>query len=539
MIIIEQPTPTPTPEPTPPPQPTPTPGSTPPYNAKSDPNHWGLTTAKMVDKIETGSYQRADEIEFSSGSDYTELAGVIGFRSNNYRQNAAYGTAQVSSQTLSEIWNVPTGEMPKGEGGSGTWTGSGWTGQPILVEWPEQTRQIMNMYDWAKEKDGLVEVIYATMDGYVYFLDIESGEATRDSLYIGMPFKGAGALDPRGYPILYLGSGDSYPDDDSKITRAMAYSLIDFTRLFEFGKKSDFFSLRAWHAYDSSPLVDAETDTLIYPGENGILYTVHLNTVYDEEAGTLSMNPDEIVKFRYSAARTGETAYWLGYEGSAAVWNGFIYLTDNSGLCHCVDLNTMQVKWVQDVDDDVNASPALEVISETEAYLYFGNTLDNTIDAHNQGTTSIFKIDAMNGNIVWKYSKTIGTTKNVTGGVMGSVILGEGDISNLVITSFASYDGETNEGEMVALDRETGSLVWSRQLSAYAWSSPIAIYTSEGKSYIVQGNNHGNLYLIEGSTGMILDTLRLGGNMEASPAAFNEFIVIGTRSKGIFGVRIS
>ena len=29
------------------------------------------------------------------------------------------------------------------------------------------------MYDWAKEKDDLVEVIYACMDGYVYFLDLK------------------------------------------------------------------------------------------------------------------------------------------------------------------------------------------------------------------------------------------------------------------------------------------------------------------------------------------------------------------------------
>ena len=63
------------------------------------------------------------------------------------------------------------------------------------------------MYDWAKEKDDLVEVIYACMDGYVYFLDLETGEATRDPLYLGFTFKGAGALDPRGYPIMYVGAG--------------------------------------------------------------------------------------------------------------------------------------------------------------------------------------------------------------------------------------------------------------------------------------------------------------------------------------------
>jgi hypothetical protein len=29
--------------------------------------------------------------------------------------------------------------------------------------------------------------------------------------------------------------------------------------------------------------VDTETDTLIYPGENGILYLIKLNTQYDPE----------------------------------------------------------------------------------------------------------------------------------------------------------------------------------------------------------------------------------------------------------------
>lgn len=538
-IEITTATPEPTAVPTPTPEPTPTPVPTPHAVDASQPYNWGFETELEVNGFVVDSYERTTPISFGSGDDYSQLKGVIGFRSNNYRQNAAYGTASTANERLTQIWNVATASMPKGEGGSGTWTGSGWTGQPILVEWPAQTKQIMNMYDWAKEKDGLVEVIYATMDGNVYFLDLESGEATRDKLNIGMPFKGAGALDPRGYPILYLGSGDSYPDDDSKITRAMAYSLVDFTRLYEFGKKPDSFALRIWHAYDSGPLVDAKTDTLIYPGENGILYTIHLNTYFDAATGTLTMNPDDVVRLRYHANRTGENAYWLGYEGSCSVWNGFAYLTENSGLMHCVDLNTMEVKWVQDVHDDTNASPALEVISETEAYLYVGNTLDNTIDANNHGTTSIFKIDAMTGEIVWQYSKTIGTTKNVTGGVMGSAIIGHGDMEGLVITSFASYDGETNEGVVVALNRQTGDLVWSRQLSAYAWSSPIAIYSDNGKDCIIQGNNHGNLYLIDGASGVILDTLKLGGNMEASPAAFNDIIVIGTRSKGIFGVRVS
>lgn len=44
-----------------------------------------------------------------------------------------------------------------------------------MTKWPREVKAHMNMYDWAKEDDELVEVIYACMDGYVYFLDLETG----------------------------------------------------------------------------------------------------------------------------------------------------------------------------------------------------------------------------------------------------------------------------------------------------------------------------------------------------------------------------
>ena len=59
-----------------------------------------------------------------------------------------------------------------------TWSGSGWTGQPLMRKWSREAKAHMNMYDWAKQQEELVEVIYACMDGFVYFLDLESGEPT-------------------------------------------------------------------------------------------------------------------------------------------------------------------------------------------------------------------------------------------------------------------------------------------------------------------------------------------------------------------------
>ena len=60
--------------------------------------------------------------------------------------------------------------------------------------------------------------------------------------------------------------------------------------------------------------------------ENGILYLIKLNTQYDEAAGTLSINPSRVVKWRYSGSKSNTTAvdgsngWWLGIEDSAIVW---------------------------------------------------------------------------------------------------------------------------------------------------------------------------------------------------------------------------
>lgn len=47
--------------------------------------------------------------------------------------------------------------------------------------------------------------------------------------------------------------------------------------------------------------MDAQTDTLIVAGENGLLYSVKLNSAFDRVNGTVSVNPDPLAKYRYTA----------------------------------------------------------------------------------------------------------------------------------------------------------------------------------------------------------------------------------------------
>lgn len=499
----------------------------------SDPANWGIRWEIFENGRVVHTYERTEPISFGYPQDYFALPGVAAFRGNNFRDNAAYGTAEITEKTVSLAWTADSTELP-----GGRWRGSGWTGQPLVVKWDDATKNIMNMYQNKKDKDGLVEVIYATLDGHIYFLDLEDGSQTRDPINVGMCFKGSGSLDPRGYPLMYVGSGDA---EGSRKPRMYVISLIDGRILYEYGYE-EALSYRkdneGWCAFDSSPLVDAETDTLIWPGESGVLYTIKLNTSYDQSAGTLSIAPDQPVCTRYLTDRSSGTDYWVGYEASANIVDHYLYVSENGGLFYCVDLNTMELVWAQDTKDDSNSSPVFQLVSEDEAYIYTAPSLHWTQDENAKGSISIYKINALTGQIVWEKPYPVHTVSGVSGGVQSTALLGKTgtDLEGLVIYTIARTPNK-DSGLMVAFDTDTGDVVWSMDMAAYTWSSPVALYTKEGKGYIVVCDSAGKAMLLD-AAGTVLDKVSLGGLVEASPVAYGNMLVVGTKEEKICGLRV-
>lgn len=150
-----------TPEPTPTPEP-----FEPHYVDSTNPANYIVSTDIMVDgEIISGSYEAEEEIYFGSGSEYAVNPGVVTFGGNNYRDGYSYGTANLTQKKFGSSWTASTGTLVAPDGVP--WSGNGWTGQPLITEWPKETRQVMNMYDWAKQQDSLVEVVYPSMDGNV------------------------------------------------------------------------------------------------------------------------------------------------------------------------------------------------------------------------------------------------------------------------------------------------------------------------------------------------------------------------------------
>ena len=492
----------------------------------SDPANWDVTWEIIENGAVVENYQRAEEISFGEGEDYFALPGIATFRGNNYRNSSTYGTTQVNNASLSMVWSHSIGRLDG-------WSGCAWTGQPLVAQWDEQTRNNMNIFSSKKKKDNLVEVIYATLDGQIHFYDLDDGQPTRNAIHMNMNFKGSGSLDPRGYPLLYVGSG-LYTF--GKSPRMFVVSLITGEILYEYGH-NDSFAKRDWTAFDSCPLVDAETDTLIWPGENGILYTIKLNTQYDPDAGTISVSPDTPVKTRYSSAYSKDGRY-LGYESSVSIVDNYLYVSENGGMFYCVDLNTMELVWAQDVGDDSNTSPAFEWGEDGRGYVYTASSLHWTAK-NKKGSVTMYKLDAQTGEIVWEHTHDCVTETNISGGIQATPLLGkEGTtIENMLFYTVARTPN-AYDGTMYAVNRETGELIYEVDTVNYAWSSPVAMYTEEGEAYIAFANASGKIRLINGATGEVLYALGLGNSVEASPIVYKNMMVIGTR-EAVYGIKIS
>ncbi|MDQ7991358.1 MAG: PQQ-binding-like beta-propeller repeat protein [Propionicimonas sp.] len=494
---------------------------------------------KVVD-----GYTPDQTVAFGAAQTYTEVPGVLTFRGNHQRTAPAYGTAEVTDRKLEIAWTQDIGEV---YGDKSYWPGAGWTGQPLLVNWPEATRKAMGFDAEFADKD-LVEVLYPVFEGRIYRLDLATGKQTKAPIEAGCGFKGTGSVDPRGYPLLYAGQGlddmDNDPDTDDCPFRYRIFDLIKNEEVSGWAGADDPARPRAdWGAFDSSALVNAASDTLIEPAENGLVYKAKLNASFDAEAKTVSVDP-VLTKLEYETP----VSEIHGIESSAVAYRNLMYASDNDGNLICWDATTMRIVWARDVGDDSDASMVLEETADG-VFLYHGNTLDKRGKNGGDLTTNLRKINALTGELVWEYDvPTVASYPN-NGGVLATPVLGQGEISDLVIFNvsktsepalcvFGKCIGDFG-GELVALDRITGKLAWSRTLDRYSWSSPVVFQGTDGHSYGVFGDAGGTLHLFDPNTGLDFSTLSLGKNVEASPAIYDNMLVVASYDKKIFGIKIS
>lgn len=489
----------------------------------------------MPDKTVTSSYVSDYDISFPRSDEYSDI-GVTTYRGNNYRDSGFFGNINISEQKLEEIWSYEIGGMT---GAGSIWPGVGWTGQPCIVKWDKEMLGMMNVYDKFKNETELIEVIYATLDGNIYFLDLKTGEPTRDYIYIGVPIKGTLSIDPRGYPLLYVGQGleAAKTNDGEERYKAFGYrifSLIDSTLLHEIRGYDTFAPRPGWGAFDSSGILDIKNDTYYECGENGVIYIIKLNTVFNKVAKTVSVNP-EITKYKYIY----ESEYAYGIESSPSIYEKYMYFTDNTGMLICLDLESLKILWAYNTGDDTDASVALDV-TEEGVFLYTANEVDKRGE---DDFSNIRKFNALTGELLWQVDVPVYYVDVINGGALASPIIGKGPIKDLVIFNICkTLEDSIWSGRLVAIDKETGQIRWEYK-SPYSWSSPVDIYTEDNKAYIVYCEHNGKISLIDALTGTQINqvTLSLGRQyitIEATPAIYGDILVVGTYAEKIYGVRI-
>jgi outer membrane protein assembly factor BamB len=452
---------------------------------------------------------------------YAEVDGVTTFRGGPLRDGGAFGDRRISRRSLEVAWRFKT------EPGTPKWGGgAGWTGQPAIVRWPEHVRRSMPLLERRAASKSLVEVIQGSLDGNVWFIDLETGRRTRPPLRTGNPIKGSVSLDPRGWPLLFVGQGIP----GKRPIGLRAFSLISHAELL-FLPGKDGAAPRDWGAFDGSGLLNRSTDTFLVGGENGIVYAVELHTDYDPLAFRLALSP-RVLKYRFRDVAQERR----GIENSLAVFRNLAFFADNGGTIQALDLNTLRPAWALAAGDDTDASLVVDVETGGPA-LYTACE----VDAQGlRGETRIRKIEALTGRVLWERAfacrgEQVGA-KTVQAGVFATPLVGTADLADRIVVTLSRCP---ERGAMVALAKADGRELWRRALRTDAWSTPTAVRDAEaGKTWILQGDRAGRLHLVDGADGTVARTLQLDANVEASPAVFGDMAVVGTRGGTIYGIRI-
>lgn len=521
----------------------------------ADPSVRGLTQSILSEDDYLDTFSRETPIHMTDPLNYGSVSGILTYRGNNFRNCASFGSVDVSEGTLTQTWEFSGIGSLLSSTQTFEWSGVAWTGQPLIVKWDSSVKSCMNLYPEKASKEDLKEVIVAGLDGYVYFFDLDDGTKTRDPIYVGCSIKGTPAVDPRGWPILYVGQGDDNASDasDNDGFGMRIYSLIDGSLMYFYDGMDQRAYRSNWGACDSSPIVDATSDTLVWPSENGIIYTFDLQTNFSAQAGTVSVNPI-VTGYKYMSA--DEQGAYMGVESSIAVYGGYGYFVDNDQNLVCLDLNSMTMIWELRLGDDSDITPVIEEESGIP-YVYVGTEVDNQGDTGEYcGAAYTYKINGLTGEVVWQTSQPCYTYNgessdtDQTGGCLGNPIVGKKTISNLVIFSYSMTNGLTSGNRLVAYDKTLGTVVWSYDMNIYSYSSPVDCYDNQGNAYIVIADSVGQIHLINAQTGERVTYIQMsqligtesetssGIIFDASPVVYDNMIVIGSKSGSVFGIEI-
>lgn len=443
---------------------------------------------------------------------YATVPGVLTFRANQRRDADMHGHVSGRPSRIDIDWKFTT-ETDERETDFGQWGGgTGWTGQPIYIEWPDSVRRRQSKH-LAAGFSGR-EIIVGSLAARLYFIDYATGKASREPLDVGNPIKGTISLDPSLNGNLYVGHGvPAQRPFGALVVNLDRHEVADVW-------PEDPKAYRMWNAYDSSPVRVGQF--VFRPGENGIIYK------YVATDRGLRLH-SYMLYTRHGASP--------GIESSMSVYRNYGFTTDNHGYVVCTNLDNLRPVWVYASGDDNDATTVCEVEAGIP-YVY----CSSEIDRQGEGHALMAKLNGLDGMPVWETripgARFDKDEKHFDGGFYASPLPGTGNCSHLLFSNVV-YNDDGQNGAFVAFDRRTGNIVYTTPLRVYAWSSPVGFLDDEGHMYVVTADCGGNVYLIDGLDGMVIARRSVGANFESSPVVVGNTLVVGSRGKSIYKLSIN
>ncbi len=471
--------------------------------------------------LKDSSFFSADKFTGFSQNYSNDTLSVFCFRGNPNRTSPSRGYVSGRPIEIIDDW-IYTTNYDTSKTKFGVWGGgSGWTGQPLIIHWNKEQKKKLHIADSTFCNDpNALEVIIGSLCGDIYFLNLATGTPTRTQLSIHNTIKGTVSVDPRKNGLLYVGQG--IPN----LGRMGAYvfDMFEEKEIYHI-PGIDRFANRSWGAFDSNPLIDINSGTVFWPGENGLIYKFTIDS---------NKNISAPLKFKYNHNKI----FRLGIESSMSVQNQFGFIADNSGTIMCIDLIKMAPVWNVDNFDDSDAS----IVFDTDSINHFSIYVGNEVDKRGPISESSFrKLNAVNGDEIWSISrKCYGSKingKTNSGGILSTPVVGKHKGENIVYTIFSRVDS-INKSELVAVDKKSGKELFSFFLDQYSWASPVDFYDKKGNIYLFFTDLIGNLYIIDGQTGELLAKKKTDLIIEASPVIINDRIVFASRGKSILSFKI-
>jgi hypothetical protein len=440
----------------------------------------------------------------------TKYRGLTTFRGNATRDY--YGEGPVPSHPVVR-WRYPASgglcSTSRDIFGSRTWCGTGWTGQPNVIQHP----------------NGSIEVREGAYDAHYHFINGLTGAKYRPDLVTGDLSKGSATSDADGFPLYYGGSRDNH-------LRVIALDRSKPTTLWEFDSRSQ----AGWEwndDWDGAPLQVG--DYLLEGGENSWFYVIRLHRTYDS-SGKVQVSPQIVMRVPGWDAqqRRDVTDKDISIENSVAfdANKGVAYFSNSAGLVQGWDISdilqggTHYSRVFRFWDgDDTDAT----IVITPEGHLIVGRKMEENVPRpesfprdHQIGDLMELDPSRPNDPLVW--SVQLGGYEP-DGGLLGTPAYYKGIV-------YATY----TEGGVAAVDESDGTLLWKQHLHGPTWSSPVPI---DDRLIVADATGFLNCFDISRprTPPRLVWRVQLSKSIiESTPAVWHGWIYVGSRDGGIYGV---